>query len=147
MFTSSAPSDTETAPAVTFASWRLDKPGVIGIPLPGVALKFLPNGGKLEMRVKGPNITPGYRGNEEATRSAFDEDGYYCIGDAGFLADEHGGRANAQHKGANVNGATKEDLAEVFDLYFSQNQTDIFCFKAGIEDAEDAFATFEKPYW
>ena len=65
----------------------------------------------------------------------------------GFLADEHGGRANAQHKGANVNGATKEDLAEVFDLYFSQNQTDIFCFKAGIEDAEDAFATFEKPYW
>ena len=96
---------TETAPAVTFASWRLDKPGVIGIPLPGVALKFLPNGGKLEMRVKGPNITPGYRGNEEATRSAFDEDGYYCIGDAGFLADEHDAA-----QGVVFNGRVAEDF-------------------------------------
>jgi feruloyl-CoA synthase len=82
---------TETAPAVTFANWRLDRPGVIGLPLPGVRLKFVPvagPGSKLEMRVKGPNVFPGYRDNEAATRDAFDEDGCYRIGDAGHLRDE-----------------------------------------------------------
>jgi feruloyl-CoA synthase len=82
---------TETAPAVTFASWRLDRPGVIGLPLPGVSLKFVPvdkdPAGKLEMRVKGDNIFPGYRGDDAATRAAFDEEGYYRIGDAGRLRD------------------------------------------------------------
>ena len=82
---------TETSPAITFASWHLKGPGVIGLPMPGVSLKFVPvagPGGKLEMRVKGDHIFPGYRDNEAATRSAFDEDGYYCIGDAGYLQDE-----------------------------------------------------------
>ena len=79
---------TETAPAITFASWKLDRPGVIGLPMPGVKLKFIPNGGKLEMRIRGDNIFPGYRNNPEATAGAFDEDGYYCIGDAGYLLDE-----------------------------------------------------------
>jgi feruloyl-CoA synthase len=79
---------TETAPAVTFPTWRLQGPGVIGLPLPGVSLKFVPNGGKLEMRVKGDNIFPGYRYNPAATQAAFDDEGYYCIGDAGYLKDE-----------------------------------------------------------
>ena len=82
---------TETAPAVTFLSWRVEQPGVIGLPMPGVALKFVPvpgPGGKLELRVKGENVFPGYRGDLVATAAAFDEDGYYRIGDAGFLADE-----------------------------------------------------------
>ena len=79
---------TETAPAITFPSWKLDRPGVIGLPMPGVRLKFVPNGAKLEMRIRGDNIFPGYRNNPEATRAAFDEDGYYCIGDAGHLLDE-----------------------------------------------------------
>ncbi len=82
---------TETAPAVTFPTWRLAGPGVIGLPLPGVSLKFVPvpgPGGKLEMRVKGDNIFPGYRDNPQATQAAFDDDGYYCIGDAGYLQDD-----------------------------------------------------------
>jgi feruloyl-CoA synthase len=79
---------TETAPAITFASWKLDRPGVIGLPMPGVKLKFIPNGGKLEMRIRGDNIFPGYRHNPEATAAAFDDEGYYCIGDAGHLLDE-----------------------------------------------------------
>ena len=78
---------TETAPANTLAHWKLDRPGVIGLPMPGATIKFVPNAGKLEMRVKGDHIFPGYRGNEAATRAAFDEEGYYCIGDAGYLAD------------------------------------------------------------
>jgi feruloyl-CoA synthase len=79
---------TETAPANTFAHWRLDRPGVIGLPMPGVSLKFLPSGGKLEMRVKGEHVFPGYLGDEAATRAAFDEEGYYRMGDAGRLLDE-----------------------------------------------------------
>jgi feruloyl-CoA synthase len=78
---------TETSPAVTALTWQAEGPGVIGLPLPGVALKFVPNAGKLEMRVKGDHIFPGYRGNEAATNVAFDAEGFYRIGDAGRLAD------------------------------------------------------------
>ena len=56
---------TETSPAITFAHWRLDRPGVIGLPMPGAELKFVPisgeAGGKLEMRVRGVSVFPGYR--------------------------------------------------------------------------------------
>jgi len=87
LFMTTSWGSTETAPACTAAHWRLDRPGVIGLPLPGVSIKFTPSAGKLEMRVKGEHVTPGYRGNEAATREAFDEDGYYRIGDAGLLRD------------------------------------------------------------
>ncbi|MGA1288801.1 MAG: feruloyl-CoA synthase [Rubrivivax sp.] len=79
---------TETSPAITFANWKLARPGVIGNPMPGAEVKFMPNGGKLEMRIRGPHVFPGYRGDEAATRAAFDEDGWYRIGDAGYLQDE-----------------------------------------------------------
>ena len=79
---------TETAPANTFVNWHIDRPGVIGLPLAGAEMKFVPNGGKLEMRVRGEHIFPGYRNDEKATRDAFDEEGYYRIGDAGHLQDE-----------------------------------------------------------
>ncbi|GAP37237.1 feruloyl-CoA synthase [Piscinibacter sakaiensis] len=78
---------TETAPAVTTAHWRLDRAGVIGLPLPGTELKFVPNGDKLEMRVRGVNVFPGYRDAPALTAAAFDEDGWYRIGDAGRLLD------------------------------------------------------------
>ena len=79
---------TETSPAITFANWHLDRPGVIGNPMPGAEVKFLPNGGKLEMRIRGPNVFPGYRGDPQATAAAFDDEGFYRIGDAGYLQDD-----------------------------------------------------------
>ncbi len=78
---------TETAPLATSVHFAAEHAGVIGLPAPGVELKLLPVGSKLEMRVKGPNVTPGYFRDEELTRGAFDEEGYYRIGDAGRLAD------------------------------------------------------------
>jgi feruloyl-CoA synthase len=83
----SAWGSTETSPAVTSVHWPIERAGCIGAPLPGVELKFVPNGGKLEMRVRGPNVFPGYRNNPEATARAFDDEGYYLIGDAGRLVD------------------------------------------------------------
>jgi feruloyl-CoA synthase len=88
LFMTTSWGSTETAPAITFAHWQLDRPGVIGLPMPGVAVKFVPNGSKLELRVKGDNIFPGYRHNEQATAEAFDAEGYYRIGDAGHLLDD-----------------------------------------------------------
>lgn len=72
---------------ITCVHFPIDKAGVIGLPVPGYEVKFLPNGGKLEMRVRGPHVTPGYLNNPEKTEEAFDEDGYYIIGDAGRLQD------------------------------------------------------------
>ncbi|MBP6899534.1 MAG: feruloyl-CoA synthase [Burkholderiaceae bacterium] len=79
---------TETAPAITSVYWPIERAGCIGGPLPGAEIKFVPNGGKLEMRVRGPNVFPAYRDAPETTAKAFDEEGWYLIGDAGRLVDE-----------------------------------------------------------
>jgi feruloyl-CoA synthase len=86
-FTSSWGS-TETSPMATTVHWHIDRAGCIGLPAPGMAVKFVPNGAKLEMRVRGPSVFPGYRNAPELTAQAFDEEGYYRIGDAGRLVNE-----------------------------------------------------------
>jgi feruloyl-CoA synthase len=64
--------------------------GVIGIPVPGVELKLVPATDKLEVRVRGPNVTPGYWKQPDLTREAFDDEGFYLIGDAvEFVNPEH----------------------------------------------------------
>ncbi len=78
---------TETAPAALFANWIMQGAGNVGLPVPGVELKLVPNGDKLEMRVRGPSITPGYWKHEELTRAAFDDEGFYMMGDALKFAD------------------------------------------------------------
>jgi feruloyl-CoA synthase len=83
----SAWGSTETAPLATCVHYPVDRAGVIGLPVPGCELKLVPAAGKLEVRVKGPNVTPGYYAREDLTRAAFDEQGYYRIGDALKFAD------------------------------------------------------------
>ena len=78
---------TETAPLALACTWDFDKAGNIGLPCPGVELKLVPNEGKLEARLRGPHITPGYWRQEQITREAFDEEGFYKIGDALKFAD------------------------------------------------------------
>ena len=73
---------TETAPFALSCTEVQEKSGNVGVPAKGLSMKLVPNGGKLELRLKGPTITPGYYGDPEKTRQAFDEDGYYCMGDA-----------------------------------------------------------------
>ena len=78
---------TETSPLALACTFDFDRPGNIGLPAPGVELKLVPNEGKLEARLRGPHITPGYWRQEQLTRDAFDEEGFYKIGDALKFAD------------------------------------------------------------
>ncbi|MDB5825347.1 MAG: feruloyl-CoA synthase [Herminiimonas sp.] len=78
---------TETSPLATDCHFQAPYSGVIGVPVPGVELKLLKNGGKLEIRVRGPNVMPGYLLQPELTAKAFDEEGFYRIGDAVRFAD------------------------------------------------------------
>ena len=61
--------------------------GLIGLPVPGTAVKLVPVAGKLEFRVKGPQVTQGYLGRPELSAESFDEDGFYRLGDAARLVD------------------------------------------------------------
>lgn len=96
---------TETAPLATHCHFQVDSIANIGLPVPGVALKLVPNGAKMEVRVKGPNVTPGYFRNPEKTKEAFDEEGFYCMGDALRLADQ-----NDPSKGLFFDGRVVEDF-------------------------------------
>ena len=78
---------TETAPMTLARTWDTDDATNMGVPPPGVELKLVPFEGKLEMRIKGPHITPGYWRQPELTAQAFDEDGWYRLGDAFVFAD------------------------------------------------------------
>lgn len=79
---------TETAPGALASTSKCTRSGMIGVPLPGVELKLVPNADKLEARLKGPNVTPGYWKMPVETAAAFDEEGYYKIGDALRFVDE-----------------------------------------------------------
>ncbi|WOH51834.1 AMP-binding protein [Bradyrhizobium sp. sBnM-33] len=72
---------TETAPTISTTHWATDQPGEIGLPAPGLQLKLIPVSDTYEARVKGPNVTPGYLGRPDLTEKAFDEEGFYRIGD------------------------------------------------------------------
>jgi feruloyl-CoA synthase len=79
---------TETAPCATSMHYLGAPTGCIGVPIPGCTIKLAPVGDRLEIRVKGPNVTPGYFRAPELTRTAFDEEGFYRSGDAVRLLDE-----------------------------------------------------------
>ena len=73
---------TETGPFLSTTSWPVGRPGEIGLPAAGGEMKLVPNGEKMEVRVKGASITPGYWRQPEKTAEAFDEEGYYLMQDA-----------------------------------------------------------------
>lgn len=73
---------TETSPSALFVAQNEGRSGQIGIPTPGMEIKLVNNGDKQEIRYSGPNVTPGYWRSEEQTREAFDDEGFFCSGDA-----------------------------------------------------------------
>jgi len=105
---------TETSPTASNVHWPNDKMGLIGLPLPGNTFKLVPTGEKLELRVKGVNVTPGYFRNPQKTAEAFDEEGYYRLGDAVKFVDP------AQpEKGLAFDGRTVEEFKLVSGTWVS----------------------------
>lgn len=96
---------TETAPFALTTTWPVEEAGHIGLPAAGMKLKLVPNGDKLELRLKGPNVTPGYWRDPDKTAEAFDADGFYRIGDAVRYADP-----NDLSKGLVFDGRVSEDF-------------------------------------
>lgn len=95
---------TETQ-GVTVVHWLTERVGLIGLPLPGITLKLVPNGQKYEVRVKGPTVTPGYHNRPDLTAKVFDEEGYYSLGDAAKFLDE-----NDPAQGLVFDGRVTEDF-------------------------------------
>jgi feruloyl-CoA synthase len=95
----------ETAPAATSAHFASGRADCIGVPLPGVELKLAPVGDKLEVRVKGPNVMPGYHRRPDLDAEAFDDEGFYRTGDAVRLIDEQ-----APERGLRFDGRIAEDF-------------------------------------
>jgi feruloyl-CoA synthase len=96
---------TETAPLATDCHFQAQQSGVIGLPVPGCELKLLPNGAKMEVRVRGANVFPGYWGRPDLSARQFDEEGFYRIGDAVRFAD-----ASAPERGLIFDGRVSEDF-------------------------------------
>jgi feruloyl-CoA synthase len=101
----SAWGSTETSPLATSVHFPMERPGVIGLPVAGCELKLVPCAGKLEVRVRGPHVMPGYHRRPDLTKAAFDEEGFYRIGDAVKLADP-----SDPAKGVVFDGRVAEDF-------------------------------------
>jgi feruloyl-CoA synthase len=101
----SAWGSTETSPLATSVHFRMDRPGVIGLPVAGCELKLVPASGKLEVRVRGANVTPGYYRNPQLTEAAFDDEGFYRIGDAVKFA-----KSDDASRGIVFDGRVAEDF-------------------------------------
>jgi feruloyl-CoA synthase len=96
---------TETAPFALVSGADVPGPGIIGVPAPGNVAKLVPCGDKLELRIKGVNVTPGYFRQPELTRKAFDAEGFYCSGDALRFVD-----LNDPQRGFAFDGRIAEDF-------------------------------------
>ncbi|WP_353255689.1 feruloyl-CoA synthase [Hyphomonas sp.] len=105
---------TETAPTASNVHWPNGVMGLIGLPLPGNTFKLVPTGSKLEVRVKGVNVTPGYYRNPEKTAAAFDEEGFYQLGDAVKFVDPA-----VPEKGLAFDGRTVEEFKLVSGTWVS----------------------------
>lgn len=96
---------TETAPFALTTTWPVERPGEVGLPAPGLELKLVPNIDKMELRLRGPSITPGYWRQPDKTAESFDEEGFYKIGDALKLIDP-----SDINKGLMFDGRVSEDF-------------------------------------
>ncbi|MDP3458842.1 MAG: AMP-binding protein, partial [Hyphomonas sp.] len=105
---------TETSPTSSNVHWPNGTMGLIGLPLPGNTFKLVPTAGKLEVRVKGVNVTPGYYRNPQKTAEAFDEEGFYRLGDAVKFVDPA-----VPEKGLAFDGRTVEEFKLVSGTWVS----------------------------
>jgi len=123
---------TETAPLATDCYGEVSGPGVIGVPVPGCELKLVPSGEKLEVRVRGAHVFPGYWERPDLTAGAFDEEGFYRIGDAVRFVDEL-----APERGLLFDGRVAEDFKLTTGTWVSVGKLRLRAIAALVPIAQD----------
>jgi feruloyl-CoA synthase len=127
---------TESSPFAVFVTNPNVKAGYIGVPTPGLELKLVPADGKTEVRYKGPNITPGYWRNDEATRESLDAEGFFSTGDAVLWIDD-----NDPHQGLKFDGRIAEDFKLATGTFVSVGPMRAKIIAAGAPYVQDAVIT------
>jgi len=127
---------TESAPLATSIHFPATGAGVIGLPVPGTELKMLPNSGKMELRLRGPCMTPGYFKRDDLTDEAFDEDNFYITGDAGKFVDP-----DDPAKGILFDGRVAEDFKLLTGSWVSTGMVRVAAISACAEVIQDAVVT------
>ena len=127
---------TESGPLAVGTHYPVDRARIVGLPVPGTDLKMLPNEGKFELRLSGPNITPGYFKRDDLTQQAFDDDGFFKTGDAGTLADP-----DHPNKGIVFDGRVAEDFKLLTGSWVRTGTLRTAAISACPEVIEDAIVT------
>jgi feruloyl-CoA synthase len=126
---------TETAPLVSLTRPNATRNDSIGLPVPGAEIKLVPNQDKMELRVRGPMVTPGYWRAPELTARAFDDEGYYSIGDAGAL------RPNWGEDGITFDGRVAENFKLSSGTWVSVGAMRLAAIAAGAPVIEEVVVT------
>jgi feruloyl-CoA synthase len=127
---------TESAPFAITAHLPDWEAGIIGVPAPGMTAKLAPVNGKLEVRYRGPNITPGYWRQPDITAEAYDEEGFFCSGDAAAFVDE----ANPA-RGLRFDGRIAEDFKLLSGTWVSVGNLRMRVISAGAPYIHDVAIT------
>ena len=127
---------TESGPFAIFVTSPNVEAGDLGVPTPGMTLKLVPSQGKTEVRYKGPNITPGYWRAPQETAESFDEEGFFCTGDAVKWIDE-----NNIHVGLSFDGRIAEDFKLATGTFVSVGPLRAKIIAAGAPYVQDAVLT------
>lgn len=127
---------TESGPFALYITSPQVSSGDLGLPTPGLSLKLVEADGKTEVRYRGPNITPGYWRAPEATAEAFDEEGYFCTGDAVTWIDPHN-----IHRGLRFDGRIAEDFKLATGTFVSVGPLRAKIIAAGAPYVQDAVLT------
>ena len=127
---------TESGPFGIFITNPHVRAGDLGVPTPGLELKLVDTDGKTEVRYRGPNITPGYWRNPQDTAASFDEEGFFCTGDAVKWIDE-----TDVHLGLKFDGRIAEDFKLATGTFVSVGPLRSKIIAAGAPYVQDAVLT------